>query len=209
VPAARNPYRRAASTLLVAANPTIAVVRATVDPVRSAKGEVHEVLVPRGDPAPGGLGGDRGLERDLVQEEGLDELGNGDGGRDLEERLVGEDDPALRHRPHFAAETKRPEPLDGLLVVAGFGREGPKVVLLETEALEERKAWLEPCGNQEPSARGEAPHEQAEGGLLVHPAAEVARGHVELVQVGEQRPAHVYRLREAPCPSAPAMQARS
>ncbi len=29
MPAARNPYRRAASTLLVAANPTIAVVRAT------------------------------------------------------------------------------------------------------------------------------------------------------------------------------------
>jgi hypothetical protein len=48
---------------------------------------------------PGGLGGDEGLEVDVVQQPGLEDLGHHQRSLDHRDRGVGVDDPTLRHRP--------------------------------------------------------------------------------------------------------------
>ncbi len=57
------------------------------------------------------------------------------------------------------------------------------------------EARLQTGRDQEPSVRRQAPDEQGERRLLVHASAQVARRHVELVQVGQQRRRHDHSLR--------------
>jgi hypothetical protein len=81
-PTAGSPNRRAASTLLSAANPAIAAARAadTPQPVGAASPEVDERGSPAGTEATTRrLGGDGGLVGDLVEHDRLDELRHGYG----------------------------------------------------------------------------------------------------------------------------------
>ncbi len=157
-----------------------------VDALGAAEGEVHQLRAARGQAAAGRLGGHRGLEGDLVEQGGLDQLRLGDRRGRLQQRLAREHHPAFRDRPDVPGEPQPPERLDGRPVKAeGVGQPG-QLALVEAETLQEGQAVLQPGADQEPAVRRQLAHEQAEGRRPAHPPAQVAGGHVQLVQVGDQ-----------------------
>ena len=112
---------------------------------------------PQAEPA-GRLGRHRGVEGDLVQQDGLDQLGLGDRRGHLQQRLARKHDPPLRDCPHLAGEAQPAERVERRLVEAEGVPEPGKLVLVEAKALKERQAVLQACGHQEPrwaEARGQ------------------------------------------------------
>src|SRR4029079_18287203 len=71
-----------------------------------------------------------------------------------------------------------------------FVAEVLEVLLREPYVLEEPETRLEPCRHQKAAPRREPAHEQAERSGVGHPAAQVARRHVQLVEVGRQGARH-------------------
>jgi hypothetical protein len=195
VPAAGSPKRRAASTLLVATNPTIAVARAhghgRVGALGAAEGEVDQVRPAGRQAAAGGLGGDRGLEGDLIQQGRLDQLGLSDGGGDLQQRLPRQHHPALGHRPHVPAEAQLGQGVQGRRIQAQVGLQPVQLLGREPEALQELQAVRQARRDQEAPVGWEVADEEAEGGGGRHPAPQVDHGHVELIEVGQQPAAAV------------------
>ena len=53
----------------------------------------------------GGLGGDQGLEMDLIDNEGLNNLGLNDRGGNFKDRLILKKEPPLGDGPDFASES--------------------------------------------------------------------------------------------------------
>ena len=130
------------------------------------------------------------MERDLVQQERLDQLTLGKRRRHLEQRLPCVENAALGDRPHVAGEAQRRERID---VFGGESQLVPQVVQLvglEPDALQKRQARFKACGDEKPAPRRQSSDEQAEGGGVGHPAAQVARRHVQLVEVGRQCARH-------------------
>ena len=161
-----------------------------VGPLRPAEGEVDDLAAARRQAAPGRLRGEHRVERDLVQQEGLDELALGERGGHLQERLARVDDASLGDGPDVAGEPERGERLDVLGAEPELVAQVREILLGEPDVLEEPEARLEPRRDQEAAARREPAHEEAERGGVGHPAAQVARRHVQLVEVGRQRARH-------------------
>ncbi len=129
------------------------------------------------------------MERHLVQQHRLDQLGLGDRCGDLEDRLLRVDDAALGHRPHLAPEAHVTEVVDRPLIEPDPAEVG-EVLLLERERLEEPQAVLQARRDEEAPLLRHVPHVEAEGRRAVHPTAEIARRHVEFVEVGAQPAGH-------------------
>ncbi len=155
----------------------------------AAQPEVDELDVAGGQPAARRLRGDGCLERDLVEREGLHQLGLGDGCGDLQQRLVGQDHPPLRNGIDVAGEPKGAEPVHGLGGKPGVGHPG-EVLVGEAERLEVVEAVLEPGGDEEAATRRQPPDEETERGQGHHAPAQVACRHVEFVEVGDEACTH-------------------
>jgi hypothetical protein len=160
------------------------------DAVHAAEREVDHALVRSGDAATGGLRRDGGLVRDLVEEIRLEELRLGERGRDLQERFVGEYQPALGDGPHVPGEPQLAEGVQGVVGVALGPAKVFQVLVGEAKRLQELQAMLEPTRHEESPTVRQIPHEQAESGGSGHVPPEVAGGHVQLVEVGEQGLSH-------------------
>ena len=124
-----------------------------LEPVRPAEREVDEPAPLRRDHVPGGLRGDRRVQRDLVQEGGLDELGLRDRRRHLEDRLLRVDDPALGDRPDLALEPYVGEVVDRLSIEP-HPAEREQLVLVEREVLEEPETVVQARGDGNPRSFG-------------------------------------------------------
>jgi hypothetical protein len=95
-----------------------------------------QLRLPRGQDTPGSLGGDAGLHRHLVEQDGLGQLRLGARGGDLQQRFAREDRGALGHRPHLPAEPQLPQGRQ-ILVPETLGvREPGQVVASEREPLQ-------------------------------------------------------------------------
>src|SRR5439155_8369439 len=99
---------------------------------------------------------------------------------------------------HVALEPQLAEGIQDVGVEAELIAEVAQVVLLEAEGLEELERGFESGGDEEPAVLRKIPNEQAEGRFIVHAASYEARGHVQLVEVGQQgfRRHGCYRLRD-------------
>ena len=156
VPATRSPNRRAASTLEVAVNPTIAVARATAIAASMPCVRRNEKST---SSRPSAASRHRAafeamvVWNVMVQQVGLDELGDRDRRRELEDRLVRQDDAALGHGPDVALEPQVAEGGERLVLEPEVLAEVRELVLLEPEVLEERQAGLEAGRDQEPAGR--------------------------------------------------------
>jgi hypothetical protein len=84
-----------------------------------------------------GLARHRRLEGDQVEQHGLHQLCLGDRGSDLEQRLVGEDDPALGNGPHIAREPDRAQVGQCAGVQPHLVAQVGQVVIVEAEAFQE------------------------------------------------------------------------
>ena len=151
----------------------------------STEAEVDDVDTARGsDSTARCFGGERCLKGALVEQVGLDKLCLGDGRRNLEERLVREHDAPLRHRPHLTRETEGTKATQGVLGKAN-AREVLKVGLVEGKLLKEGEAVLETSCDEKASVPRQSSTKQTEGRGSSHLVAEVARRHVELVEVSD------------------------
>ena len=103
-----------------------------LDPVRPSEREVDKPASFRRDHVAGRLRRERRVERHLVQQDRLHQLGLGDRCRDLQDRLLRVDDAALRHRPHLAPEAHVTESIDRPLIEPDPPEVG-EVLLLERE----------------------------------------------------------------------------
>ncbi len=119
----------------------------------------------------------------------LDELCLRDRGRDLHDRLLRVDDASLRDRPHLPFEAHGPEVLDRPAVEADL-LQVVELLFLEDERLEEPETVLQARRDQEAALLRHVPHVEAERGEPVHPTAQVARRHVELVEVRAEPAGH-------------------
>ena len=82
-----------------------------VEAVGASRPEVDDGATGGGVGGPGRLGGDQGLEADAVEQVGLNDLGFDDGGADLDDGFVGEDDLAFLDAARLAGEA---EPAEGV-----------------------------------------------------------------------------------------------
>ncbi len=161
-----------------------------LDPLGATEAELHQIHPSVGGQATAScLRGQRGLEAHLVEKERLNQLCFGDGGGDLQQGFVGQDDPAFGHRPHVASKPEVSEGGECGVVEPQCGQV-VEVVIAKTEPLQPSQAALEPGGDEEAPVRGELADEQAEGGKTIHRTPQVGGGHVELVEVGRERESH-------------------
>ena len=162
-------------------------VDARLNALGAAKREVDEVATIGRDDAARGFARDRRLEGDQVEQHGLDQLRLRQRCGDLEDRLARERHSAFGDRPHVPGEAESPESLQlGRPEALGLGQPAD-VVVLEAEVFEVIEARFDAGGDEETPRRGQRADEKAERRSARHAAAQVARGHVELVEVGEQR----------------------
>ena len=119
MPVGGMPYRRAASTLLVAPKPAMYETRAMRNAAsppwvrRAAKSAMGR---PWGRlDAAGRLGGQQRLVLDLVDDDGLRQLGRDDWPAHLQHRFVGEEETALWHGSHAAGETEIPQVFEEII----------------------------------------------------------------------------------------------
>ncbi len=139
----------------------------------------------------------------MVEEHRLDELSLGSRRRYLQQGLARKHGGALRHGPDITSEPQSPEGRDVMGGEAMFFGEPGQVGVGEREGFQERQAVLQAGRYQEAPVRRQAAREQAEGCWAGHAPAQVARRHVQLVQVGEQATRHKHYL---PRPQPPAVK---
>ena len=165
-----------------------------VGAVHAAQSEVHDLPAPCSLDHARRLGGEDGLQMDLVHHERLDELRLGNRRLDFDEGLVREHRCPFRDGVDVARESKLLQMLEERL------REAPERVqigegrLVEAERLEKRQHIVQPARQQVVPPLGQTPHEEAEHGDLTHLLLEIGLEHGELVQVREQSGAEL-RLR--------------
>ena len=163
---------------------------------------IHAVVAPRGEvdqPAvpvraaaadrdhdAGSLGRNRGLEVELIEQQGLEQLPLDARRRHAQERFVLEDDRALRHRIDVPRKAQAREVVQERLLEPD-AVQVLELARAEPHRLDEREGRAG-ARRQEPLAlRRQLPHEQLEHRHVVHAAAVIARGHRELVLVDQQR----------------------
>jgi hypothetical protein len=129
-----------------------------------------------------------------VDDAALDQLGLGDRRSDSQDRLVGEEDRALRHGADLAGETQLRETAQKAWTEAGAFAQPLQFGLAELQRLERTQHLLEARRDEKVAARRELAHEELEAGEPVHAAVQIGLQHRELVQIGQQRSGHVCTL---------------
>jgi hypothetical protein len=102
-------------------------------------------------PAVGGehaLGGQRRLVHDLVEHQGLHQLGLGERRGHLQQRFAGEHDPTLRDRPDLPGELQPTQRCEVSHGPAERGGESGQVVLVDGEPVEVIEHVGEPGGDE-------------------------------------------------------------
>ena len=153
----------------------------------TAQPEVDQELAGRDEHGARRFRGDERLEVEEVHEPRLHELGLGDGGRHPHDRLVGEENRALRHGVHVAREAERRKVIDEGRIEAPAAPHPVELLGVEAESLEVLDELLEARRHQEVTSGRQLPHEQLEDRRRLHAVAEVAVQHGQLVEVCEQR----------------------
>ncbi|GIW40079.1 MAG: hypothetical protein KatS3mg076_0656 [Candidatus Binatia bacterium] len=157
-------------------------VRAVCPPGR----EVHDAAPSGRVDAAGRFGGQKCAEVELVDHESFDDLALDQGCRDLENGFVDEEHRAFGHRENVPLEAHGGEKAEEVPRKKARRPEVGELFPGEPEGLEVFEHFFEPRRDEIASVRWIGPHEEAEGGGLVHAALEIHRGHGELVEVGEK-----------------------
>ena len=173
-----------------------------VDAVHAARAEVDHAAARGRRYDACGLGGENRLQMYLVHDESLGELCLRDRRSHLQNWLVLEHGRALGHGIDVAGEAESLQPLQKAL---GEAAERGKVIQAlagEAQALEVSEHVVEAAGEEVVAPLGQAPHEEAEGGLFVHALLDVCLQHRELVEIGEQAEVGVVDPESSVPPSA-------
>ena len=128
----------------------------------------------------------RGLVLDLVHDDGFDHLGSDDRARDLEDRLVGEEQTALGHGADAASETEFAEEFQKVRGEDARAAQVVDAVVVKSQRFQAIQSVVYAGGDQVAPVGGVLAHVQAERGLARDALGEIRLGHGQLVEVGEQ-----------------------
>ena len=136
--------------------------------------------------AAGRFGRQQGLVLHLVDDDGFGELGRDDGRGHFQYGFVGEEQAALGHGAHAAAESEIAQVRQKIL-----GEDAGVAQVIDAGVVEGQGGQAVDCvihaGGDQVSAIGRVfAHVEAEGGFAVHALGEVGLGHGQLVEIGEQ-----------------------
>ena len=151
----------------------------------AAQAEVDEGAMARGKHQPRRLGSDDSLEVKQIDQAALDQLRLGQGRRDPQDRLIGEEDRALGNRIDVAGEAECRQRLQGLIREPGL-TEPVETFLFEAGAFQELDRLFKTSGNQEVPARRKLAHEQLEASRVRQAPLDIGLEHRQLVVVGQQ-----------------------
>ena len=157
--------------------------------VRATQPEVDDRRAAGRDGAPHRLARDGDLVRHRVEHGGLDELRLRQRRGHLEERLVGQDDPALVDRADVPREAEPAQRCEQLGRAAQQACQRVDVAVGDLEGGEPVDRLVDTVRDEEPTRRRQTSDEQAERRRGDHAPPQVRRDHRHLVQVGdEERP---------------------
>ena len=154
--------------------------------VGAAHAEVRQHLVPGGQPHPGRLRGDQGLELQQIDETGLHQLGLAQGRHDPQEGLVGKEDRALGQGVDLAGEAQVGEGIDERLVKAPAVGEPLQLIGGKAQAFEIVEGLFQTRRHQEIAAGRQLAHKELEDRRVRHALVEIGLEHGELIEIGEQ-----------------------
>ena len=154
--------------------------------VGAAGGEVRQGSALRRHDAAGRLGCQQGLILYLVDYDGFGELGGDDGRGHFQYGFVGEEQAALGHGAHAAAESEIAQVFQELF------RENAGVAQVIDAGVAEGQGGqtidrvIHAGGDQVAAVGWVFAHVEAEGGFALHTFGEVGLCHGQLVEIGEQ-----------------------
>ena len=155
--------------------------------VRPAQPEIDQHFVRRGKPHARRLGGDQRLKVQNIDQPRFDELRLRQRCGDAQDRLVGEERRAFGHGVDVAAETEVCEIIEQVWLEAAGAFQPRNVVRREAQLLQKIQRLLEPRCQQESAPRRQGAGEKFEHRRVGVAMVQIGLGHVELVEVGEQR----------------------
>ncbi len=132
------------------------------------------------------FGGNQGLEPDLVQQVGFDDLSLTKGCLHFQQRFVGEYRGALGQPPDGAGETPVGKRAQEFFREPAQLAQVVEVIWRKLQLYKARDGLLDAGGNQKVPRCWEVPHVQAEHRRFGHLRALVRLQHAQLIQVGEQ-----------------------
>ena len=171
--------------------------------VGAAEAEIDEEPALRGKHHARRLGGDQRLEVEEIHDPRLDELGERQRRGDAEDRLVGEEESALRHGVDVAGEAEAGEIVDKAPREPAGRGEPVEIALREVEVFEEGEHLVETGGDQKTALARQPPHEELEHRRLGLAMGEIRFHHVELIEIGHQGVSREIHL--CPSPSSPSV----
>ena len=134
-----------------------------------------------------GLRGEHCLQMHLVEDVGLDELGDRQWRLDPQQRLVGEDGRALGHRIDIALEAQRGEPAEVVGAEHAECLELAERLVSEVQPLEIVEHVFDPAGDEVAALGRQRPDREVEDGATRKPVLAIGAEHRQLVEIGEER----------------------
>jgi hypothetical protein len=161
--------------------------QAGIGAMGAAQAEIDQQLARCGENDARGLGSDQRLEMHDIDQPGLDQLRFRQRRGDPQDRLIGEEHPALRQGVDVAGEAERGETIEQRTAeTAGAGQPfdlRPRIAQLR-QVIER---LLEAGGDQEAAALRQRADEEFEHGRAGLAMVQIGLAHVELVEIGEER----------------------
>ena len=152
-----------------------------------AQPEIDQHFVRRGEPHARRLGGDQRLKMQNVDQPRFDELRLRQRRGDAQDRLVGEEHRAFGHGVHVAAETEVAQIIEQVLLEPAGALQPGDLVRREAKVLQKIERLLQPGRQQKSAPRRQGAGEKFEHRRIGIAMVQIGLGHVELVEVGEQR----------------------
>src|SRR6185436_17903860 len=153
----------------------------------AAQAEVDEQLAGGGENHPRSLGGDKRLEVQGVDQACFQKLCQWQRRRDAQDRLVGEEHRAFRHRVHVTGEAQRAEIVEQAGAEAAGAREPGNVLGGKGQVVQKLDRQLEASSKKETSARRQLANKELEHRRLGLIVVQVGLDHVELIKICQQR----------------------
>ena len=169
-----------------------------VRPLRPAKAELHDGTALRGIAYACCLCGDQGLMVDDIEKCGFHQLGFHDGGDDLHQRLLREDNGSFRNRVDISGEMKMQEVFQEILVKGSGGAKVFDILLIKGQVLHIIDQLLQPGADGISAAIRVAAVKCIKNDPWIPAGLEITLHHRQFIEIGKKRQLHGAHRKQPP-----------
>jgi hypothetical protein len=158
----------------------------TVRSLRSPQPEFDDFAIPGSHGQAGGLGGDKRLEVNDVEQDRFNKLDFAQTALNRQEWFSGENHLAFAGRSDIATKLKMSQKVEKFVTKQAQRREVVKFFAVKAQLTQVIERWLQAGENGIPSPKGHVPEKQFKsGGSVKHAFALIASQHCEFIQIGQ------------------------